>query len=336
MESSHARIRPVFHRLLLATALALPGFAALRAETEENIQKKFEVKAGGNLVVDVDFGSIEVSAGSGQHVGIQITRRISRGSKSDEEDFLQERPVVVSQDGDTVTIRSKSENRTSWSWKGLQRNEAKYVVTVPARFNAKLKTSGGGIEVRDLEGEVKAGTSGGGLKFARIKGPLDGRTSGGGIRLNGCEGAVAIHTSGGGIEVDGGHGSLDGHTSGGSIQVKAFRGDLKVRTSGGGIRIEEAAGRVEASTSGGSISASLAKISDAVRLETSGGSVTLRTSPDAAFDLDASSSGGGASSELPVAVTGKPSRNHLKGPVNGGGRTVQLRSSGGGVHVKKL
>lgn len=50
----------------------------------------------------------------------------------------------------------------------------------------------------------------------------------------------------------------------------------------------------------------------------------------AAFDLDASTSGGGAGCDLPVTVTGKRSGcSRLKGPVNGGGKPVVLRSSGG-------
>ena len=52
--------------------------------------------------------------------------------------------------------------------------------------------------------------------------------------------------------------------------------------------------------------------------------------------LDAATSGGGVTSDLPVTVSGKIARDHLKGPVNGGGKPVVLRSSGGSIHVKKL
>jgi hypothetical protein len=39
---------------------------------------------------------------------------------------------------------------------------------------------------------------------------------------------------------------------------------------------------------------------------------------------------------LPVAVVGKVEHGRLQGPVNGGGKTVELRSGGGGIHLKKL
>jgi len=322
--------------LLLVTGL-LTGCLTVSAETEEQINKRFAVEPGGKLVVDVDFGTIDVNTNATGEVIVDILRKVTRGGRADEESFLAERPVTFSQDGNTVTIHSRAKNKPSWSWRGKQRTEAKYTITVPARFDAQLKTSGGGIAVSDLTGEVKAGTSGGGLKFARLHGPLNGGTSGGSIRVAACEGTMKIHTSGGGIEVTGGSGALDGDTSGGSVAVRDFHGPVRVESSGGGINIENVTGKVEGSTSGGSISARFASpLSDEVKLETSGGGVTVRVPEKSAFDLDAATSGGGVSSELPVTIAGKPSRSRLKGPVNGGGKQVVLRTSGGSIQVKKL
>jgi len=307
-----------------------------RGATEEQINKKFSVKAGGTIVVDVDFGSIEVRTNATSEVVVDVWRKVERSSKSADEKFLKDNPVNFSQGGDTVTINSKSKSRSNWSWTGRNSNEAKYTITVPAVFNAKLETAGGGIEVDDLTGDVKSHTSGGGLHFARLRGSLNGDTSGGGIHLMGCEGKLKINTSGGGIEVSGGSGSLDGDTSGGSVSVKKFSGPMHVETSGGGITISGATGRIEGSTSGGAINADLATpVLDKVKLETSGGGITLRVPEDAAFDLDAETSAGNVSSELAVAGAGKKERDHLKGPVNGGGKTVWLRSSAGSIHVKR-
>jgi len=38
---------------------------------------------------------------------------------------------------------------------------------------------------------------------------------------------------------------------------------------------------------------------------------------------------------LPVTVTGKTEHSRLKGPVNGGGKPVYLRTSGGSIHIKR-
>lgn len=316
--------------LLLATCLVA------RAETEEQLNKRFAVQPGGKLVVDVDFGAIDVNTNATSEVIVDVVRKVTRATKEEEESFLAERPVAFSQDGNTVTIssRAKSNSRSSH---GRQRTEGKYTITVPARFSAELRTAGGAITVNDLTGDVNAITSGGTLQFARLRGSLDGRTSGGGIRVADCEGAQQVKTSGGGIDLSGGTGSFEGKTLGGAVTAKGFRGAVQVKTSGGGITIENAVGKVEGSTSGGSISARFASpLSEEVRLTTSGGSVTLRVPENSAFDLDASTSGGRVNSDLPVSTTGKRSRTHLKGPVNGGGKAVVLHTSGGSIQVQRL
>src|SRR5262245_4717004 len=125
--------------ILLASCLA--AFA----ETEEEINKSFAVQPGGKLVVDVDFGSIDVSTSSANEVKVDVFRKINRRNKADEEQFLREHPVTFSQDGNTVTISSRAKTKNSNWWRGSQRTEGKYTITVPSQFDAQLKTSGGGI-----------------------------------------------------------------------------------------------------------------------------------------------------------------------------------------------
>lgn len=318
--------------------LALTSCAALAA-TEEQTNQTFQVSPGGTLVVDVDFGSIDISTNSTDAVAVNVWRKVTRGSAEKEQKFLSENPVVFVQEGNTITVRCRPKVKEMFHWfSGFRnRNEAKYTIQVPARFNARLNTSGGGIAASDLTGEVKADTSGGGLRFARLHGPLNGDTSGGGIRVTDCEGPIKIHTSGGGIEVTGGSGSLDGDTSGGAITVRTFQGPVSMHTSGGGITVENVAGKVKGDTSGGSIHAVLlSPLPGDVSLSTSGGGVTVKVPADAAFNLDAETLGGGVSCDLPVTVQGKLESNRLKGPVNGGGPLLRLGTSGGGIHVQKL
>jgi DUF4097 and DUF4098 domain-containing protein YvlB len=309
---------------------------AVLADTEEQINKQFAVQPGGKLIVEVDFGSIDLNTNASNEVVVDVERRVKRSSKSEEETFLRDHPVTFSQDGNVVTISSHSRTKIGGWMHGSQRTEGHYTITVPALFNAQLKTAGGGVTINDLTGQTKAQTSGGGFKFARLHGPLNADTSGGGIRMTDCEGQLKVRTSGGGIDVTGGSGSLDGETSGGPVTVREFRGPAHVGSSGGGITIENVTGKVDGSTSGGSINARFSSsLTEEVKLETSGGGVTLKVPENSAFDLDASTSGGSVNSDLPVEISGKPARNHMKGPVNGGGKPVILRTSGGSIHVKK-
>jgi hypothetical protein len=294
----------------------------------------------------VKFAAKQVNANTGH--GPEVVLDLKVGDQGGEPDaaeaqrFFHDHPVSITQDGDVVTVEAEHGDEHEHGhghghrrWSG--RKEAKYVISVPAQFNARLETAGGSISVNDLAGKVKAESSGGELRFARVQGTLKGETSGGGIQVTDCTGAIKIETSGGGIEVTGGSGSLNGETSGGPVKVKDFQGNVDVETSGAGITIENVAGEIRGETSGGGIMAVLpTPLAGAVRLETSGGGITLRVPENAAFELDAETSGGSVTSELPVTTVGSVGRSHLRGTVNGGGKSVQLESSGGGIHIKKL
>jgi DUF4097 and DUF4098 domain-containing protein YvlB len=306
--------------------------------TEEETKKTFPASTGGKLVVDVDFGEINVTTNATPNeIGVMVWRKVTRRNQAEEEKFLKDHPVTFHQEDGTLVIRSRHKSQGGWFSNFRNRNEGKFTIKVPAEFNAKLDTAGGGISVSDLHGGVDADTSGGGLSFARLNGTLNGDTSGGGIRVLDCQGNIKIGTSGGGIDVAGGGGSLSGETSGGGVKVKNFAGPASVETSGGGITIEKVKGSVKGSTSGGPIHAVLlSPLPGEVNLSTSGGGVSVDIGDQAAFNLDAETSGGGVSCELPVTIQGKKERSRLKGPVNGGGPVVELRSSGGGIQVRKL
>src|ERR1044071_2088659 len=115
----------------LPTILLLAGCLASSAETEDKINKRFAVQSGGTLVVDVDFGSIEVSAKTGNEVVADVMRKVSRGNKEDEKAYLRQRPVTFSQDGNTITIQSRARSKVHESSHGRQRTEGKYTITVP-------------------------------------------------------------------------------------------------------------------------------------------------------------------------------------------------------------
>src|ERR1043166_4940721 len=201
--NTHA-LKALCPSFLLSTVL--PWFSvtlSVTAATEEHLTKNFTVQPGGKLVVQVDMGSIDVSTNSGNTVAVDVWRKIGRSKKADEEAYLRDHPVEFKQDGDTITVtcRSKVKN-SSWNFAGHMQNEAKFTITVPGNFNAKLETAGGGISASDLTGDVKADTSAGGLKFAHLHGPLTGNTSGGGIHVTDCEGKIGINTSAGGITLE--------------------------------------------------------------------------------------------------------------------------------------
>lgn len=325
----------------MKTHLALFAFSicVATAATEEKINKTFATSPEGSLVVEVNFGTIEIVASPERtEASVDIWRKITRWSTSDEEEYLKENPVEIVHDGNNLTIRARGKTNFSWSWFSVwrNRNEARYIIHIPEQFTAQLKTAGGSIDVTGVNGTVKADTSGGSLKFTHIQGQLNGGTSGGSIIVEDCDGQIHVGTSGGGIHVTGGSGTLNAGTSGGGIRVKTFNGPIHIGTSGGSITVENIQGQIHGGTSGGSIHAVLpAPLPGDVELGTSGGSISVTTAPTAAFTLDAETSGGGVNCDLPITVQGNIGRSRLRGMVNNGGPTVHLRTSGGSIHVQK-
>ena len=128
---------------------------------------------------------------------------------------------------------------------------------------------------------------------------------------------------------------VDLHTSGGSIKVAHCTGDLDVKTSGGPIRLEDIDGKVTARTSGGGITAQV-RSNRGISLETSGGGITLVLPANARASIDAHTSGGPASSSIPLSSTEIASHNRLQGDINGGGAPIFLRTSGGGIRIAAM
>ncbi|MEO6871958.1 MAG: DUF4097 family beta strand repeat-containing protein [Chthoniobacterales bacterium] len=323
----------------LLTTLTLVSLTALTAAaaTDENINETRAAKQGGTVVVDVDFGSIDLAPGDADKVLIQAHRKVEAFSKEKEEQYLKAEPIRITTEGDKVIVRAtrKHDSLGSQLWSMFARHstEAQYTIRVPANFNADLDTSGGDISASGLTGSVKVDTSGGDLTFQKIHGEIKADTSGGNIKVSACDGRTDLDTSGGHIEVTDGRGNLDADTSGGNITVMNLAGNAKVESSGGKLRLANVSGKLHAETSGGAISAILpATVTDDVHLETSAGAITVMTPPNAGLTIDAETSSGGVHSELPITNM-RSDDDSLKGNINGGGKKLTLRSGGGAIEI---
>jgi DUF4097 and DUF4098 domain-containing protein YvlB len=316
----------------LFAAAALFG-ASVWAEDAGFIRKSFNVAPGGKLTIRADRGSIDVKTGAGDKVEIEVTREVGKGSN---EEVLERHHVTFSQDGNDVTVKAEMDHDGKLHLLQNMRYKVHYDVTVPEKYNVALRTSGGSISIKDLEGEANAESSGGGLRFGQIKGQVYGRTSGGSIFVTGSTKNVDVQTSGGGIHVGDTGGNVMARTSGGSIKVGQSKGSVEAETSGGGIDVSGAAGPLRAHTSGGSIHATITQQPDGpCKLETAGGGIDLKLAEGLKVDLEAHTSGGSVSTDFPVTVQGEQKKNALHTKLNGGGPKLTMATSGGSIHIRK-
>lgn len=340
-------------RLVAAVLACAPFLHAV--DTEDRVRKSAPVSSATRLTLSAEFGAIRIQPGDGKRVEVEVYFRGIPPSRAEFDRMLRDFKLDVAQEGSDIHVGGTFHD----GWKPMLvslplfgghticRNgqcleysswlrEMEYRVTVPQKFNAEVETSGGPISVSDLQGEVNARTSGGSLNFKSIDGPVNGRTSGGSITLAGGKGRAMVHTSGGSIRITEVAGDVDASTSGGPISIERASGRVKAHTSGGGIEIREAMGAIDASTSGGGVTASLAaQPKDECRLNTSGGSINVSLGKDIHMDLDASTSGGRVWTDFAVPASGDRHQRELRAPLNGGGPLLYLRTSGGGISVRR-
>ena len=315
--------------LAVATALVVTLVPAL---AETRVEERIELSENGSLVLETDAGGVIVRGGSGD--GVLVVVRSTRDDLRDQMTFAFESTGSEAR----VTARRSGSEREFRRW-ARSRNGSRltFEVEVPSGASVSIDTSGGKIEVSDVRGTVRADTSGGKIVLSRIASDVFADTSGGAIRVEEIDGDAELDTSGGSIEARRVTGAVSADTSGGSIVLFDVDGDVSADTSGGRIEVAGAGGRVLADTSGGGIEVSFAPGNDrGGALETSGGSLTVWIEPGVGLSIDAEASGGSIRTDLPLSVTGSMDRGELRGTSNGGGATLKLRASGGGIRIEPI
>jgi hypothetical protein len=313
-------MKPALSTFVVAAALVASLDSPLVAESR--LEKTLRLAPGGAFRLDTDLGSVSVTGKASADVHVVVT------SRREIEDLLNFR---FDEGTGAVTITARKKHRMS-DWFGND-GRVHYEIEVPAETAITIGTSGGKIAVSGIRSRAKLDTSGGGIDVKDLVGDLEADTSGGSIHLADIQGKMRVETSGGGIEGRNLDGPLAADTSGGSIDLDHVTGDIRASSSGGGISIREAGGLVHAETSGGGIEASFAKgNSRGGSLETSGGGIEVSLDPDVGYEIDAQ--GNSVKTDLPVRVVGEISRRSLRGTLGKGGSLLRLRTSGGSVVIR--
>jgi DUF4097 and DUF4098 domain-containing protein YvlB len=303
--------------LLAAAMVSSACYELSLGSARDTVQKTFRVEPGGKLFLQSDTGSVEVNSAGSDEVRIDVEREVRGASDAEAQQDLAQLRLDFRQEGRDVYIEAKRDHSFGFNWGNRLR--LRFAITVPAKYSLDVKTGGGSITVRDLEGDVQARTSGGSLHFGQIRGSVSG------------------HTSGGSITVEGGSGPMQVNTSGGSIRVGKVNGPVKAHTSGGSISVDEVQGDIQASTSGGSVNATITKQPQGdCELRTSGGSVHARLARNLNLDLSARTSGGSVRTDVPITVQGEVNRSRVEGKMNQGGPRLLLHTSGGGISIDAI
>ena len=131
--------------------------------------------------------------------------------------------------------------------------------------------------------------------------------------------------------------NVDVSNTNGSIHLSDVTGQHDLDTTNGKIEVTRCAGSLEASTTNGAISAELQKVTKGqpLRLSTTNGRIEIAVPADLAVDVDAGTTNGAIHTDIPVSTT-KIGSNSLRGSINGGGTPLRMRTTNGGISIRKL
>jgi len=301
-----------------------------------------------DVFVETSGGSIAVSGASGEAPRVEMyvhgnnNNELSREEikKRLDEDYDVE--VSVSNHELHAIAKRKHEGGFNWDWR--RQLNISFKVFVPKQVSTHLNTSGGSIHLDNLSGDEKFSTSGGSLHLDALTGLIKGETSGGSIEVSNssndinletsggsihasnCQGKIHLETSGGSLHLSSLKGSIDANTSGGSVEANNIDGELKTGTSGGSVNLTQLSCSLEASTSGGSMNVELVHAGKYVKLDVSGGHVTLRLPAKQGYDLNLSANRITKPDNL-NGFNGEWEKDHVHGSINGGGIPVSVDAS---------
>ncbi len=338
----------------------------LTADGELMMEESFNVSVGENLMVSVNDADVQVKTNDGDEAVIKVYLDGRDMDKARE--YFEDQNFEITQEGDNIYVKTYPE-RKNYSWNKDGGASIDVHVTIPYEFNANVKTSDGDIQMDEADGETKLQSSDGDIAAGSLRGTsVNIRTSDGDIATESIEAdKVSIVTSDGDIAIDNVvSDDVTIRTSDGDINADALSGSVSVSTSDGDIMIETLTGnRVAVRTSDGEIVTREVDADDA-DFQTSDGSITLK---DVAGNLTAVTSSGDVSVHLSDAgkvflrtgdgdiyikapeslsaelslkgervrlssgfqFDGKLKENAAEGRINGGGQSIEARTSDGEV-----
>ncbi|MBK8945900.1 MAG: DUF4097 family beta strand repeat protein [Ignavibacteriae bacterium] len=284
------------------------SFAKQMDKKELNLlqKKNFKVSSGQNLIVKTDVGDIVIKSWDKNEVDIKIFGNKNAESKME---------FSFNQDEKSIEIIGEREGGKIFGW--FSKIDLKYEIMVPKKFNLDLKTSGGDLVSKTIEGKLDLKTSGGDIFIENSSGKLNASTSGGDINVEKFNGNSDVATSGGDIQISNALGLVNAATSGGDIVVKSNHGEVNAETSGGDVFLDYSGNdqNISLSTSGGDIDIVVPNSINAdVELKTSGGSIRNNNS-----EMDI------------ISAT----KSKLIGKLNNGGKKIIAKTSGGDIKLSQ-
>jgi len=260
-------------------------------------EKRFTVSGKPDVSLSTFDGSIEIRPSDRQEVIVTIEKRASSKEEAARIDIHTE------QTGNHIVVDVRIP-------KGVhmfgfnQSASAKLIVSLPAASDVQAHSGDGSIDIE------------------RVTGTLDLRSGDGSINGRDLAGGLKVHTGDGSIKLIGVNGALDADTGDGRIDVAGTFSSVRAHSGDGSVTIHADAG---------------SSASDEWTITTGDGSVVLEVPDGFGGELDAHT-GDGAIEVHDITlsnVTGRISRDTVRGRLGNGGGTVRVRTGDGTITLRR-
>jgi DUF4097 and DUF4098 domain-containing protein YvlB len=254
-------------------------------------------------------------------------------------------PLETPAVGDLFEARPGVQEAQDWEWQGsIDRGDAVEIKGINGRIKA-TGTSGGQVMVsavkkgkKDDPADVRIDVveHSGGVTICAVypdaKGKKNECAPGDGGRLSSQDNDVSVSFT---VQVPAGV-RFVGSTVNGDIEAGDLQADAAATTVNGDVKVSTS-GLVKATTVNGSIQASMGRADwdGTVHFNTVNGSITVNLPDGVNADVSAATVNGGMETDFPLTVSGRFSMKSMKGTIGSGGRSLELETVNGSIHLKK-
>ncbi len=287
---------PLRSTLALAATLLVSSSAALAAGG--SFDRTLHTSATPTIAVFTSSGAIRVHAGSDVHIKANLSSSNHGSFFGGHNDGDIQARIQRIINNPPIQQSSDRVEIGDHSHNDLFRDiNIDYDITLPAGSHLNLQTGSGDIEVQAAGDGIHADSGSGSVRIREAHGPFS---------LQSGSGDIELQSSGAG--------NTEAHTGSGSIRLQNIDGTLNARTGSGDI---EASGRLTGNS----------------RLTTGSGSVRLDLG-HSGLNLNARTGSGSIRTNSPITTSGELDRDHVSGPINGGGPTVDVTTGSGDIELR--
>ena len=132
-------------------------------------------------------------------------------------------------------------------------------------------------------------------------------------------------------------GQVNATTHNGKVTTEDVSGATALKTHNGSIVCKEISGDAQLKTHNGSVKAFYSEAAPSVcdiSITTYNGSIEFASPPDFSAQVDASTRNGSINTDLAITVTGKVSKNKLKGTIGTGQGKLHLETHNGSIRIR--